>query len=174
MSRALNSYGLVDRKCGVPMPADNLVCRVVRTRVCLRTPSVRDAAIRQKKAMADATKRLEQVGDVTLDTQSGVGSRHGSVSKPQFSRPLQCGRLPAPPPPPPPPPPKNFWAVSHASLVSSLHACVPCQLNDYLEERDAALDEQSVWRDSGAAPRSTSPTSTPSGDEENVAEEPKL
>jgi hypothetical protein len=72
-------YGLVDRKCGVPMPGDNLVCSKARLRMCLRTPGVREAAIRQKKDADDAAARLEQVGEVSLGEQYGVASRHGAV-----------------------------------------------------------------------------------------------
>jgi hypothetical protein len=64
------------------MPADNLVCRNARLRMCLRTPAVRDAAIEQRKAATDSSKRLEQVGGVALEEQYG-GSRHGLVHLPR-------------------------------------------------------------------------------------------
>lgn len=75
----LYRYGLVDRKCGIPLPADNLVCRNARLRMCLRTPSVREAAIAQRKAMAKAAagKRLERIGAVALE--AGSTSRRGAV-----------------------------------------------------------------------------------------------
>jgi hypothetical protein len=61
------------------MPGDNLVCSKARLRMCLRTPGVREAAIRQKKDADDAAARLEQVGEVSLGEQYGVASRHGAV-----------------------------------------------------------------------------------------------
>eukprot|EP01046_Picozoa_sp_COSAG06_P017810 COSAG06_NODE_1223_length_10199_cov_3.394356_2_plen_99_part_00 len=47
--------------------------------MCLRTPGVREAAIRQKKDADDAAARLEQVGEVSLGEQYGVATRHGAV-----------------------------------------------------------------------------------------------
>ena len=47
--RAELLYGLADRKCGVPLPAENHICRTVRLQMCLRAPGVRDEAQRQMK-----------------------------------------------------------------------------------------------------------------------------
>jgi len=54
-------YGLVDRKCGVPMPGDNLVCSKARLRMCLRAPGVRETAIQQRKAeQLEAARKRER------------------------------------------------------------------------------------------------------------------
>eukprot|EP01043_Picozoa_sp_COSAG02_P049869 COSAG02_NODE_5056_length_4688_cov_7.982559_2_plen_84_part_00 len=40
-SALLVSYGLVDRKCGVPLPGNNDLCHKARLRMCLQIPGLR-------------------------------------------------------------------------------------------------------------------------------------
>lgn len=146
--------------------------------MCLRTPGVREAAIRQKKDADDAAARLEQVGEVSLGEQYGVASRHGAVRLSLSLRQIGTSQPARPASQSAPPPPGCCLHLPHCgvlalastaahtlsgSVVSDRSGGCCCvrarvQLNEFLENKSAALDEQSSAPVSQAEdPRSLSP-----------------